>query len=199
MKSANFLLVAFLLPPLFCSAQDKLAASRPVAQATVAPSITDSYVIGASDVITVTVFKEPTLSSSLLVRTDGMISLPLLGDVKAAGKTPLQLADEIAAQLKKYVQDPNVTVILTQMNSKRVFLIGEIGKTGPIEITSGMTVLEAIATAGGLGAYANTKKIYILRVVNGKQQKIPVQYKQALKGDLTRNLLLNPGDTIVVP
>jgi polysaccharide export outer membrane protein len=97
------------------------------------------------------------------------------------------------------VQDPNVTVILTQMNSKRVFLIGEIGKTGPIEMTSGMTVLEAIATAGGLGAYANTKKIYILRVVNGKQQKIPVQYKQALKGDLTRNLLLNPGDTIVVP
>ena len=199
MKSANLLLVAFLLPPLLCPAQDKLAASRPAAQATAAPSITDSYVIGPSDVIAVTVFKEPTLSSSLLVRTDGMISLPLLGDVKAAGKTPLQLADEIAAQLKKYVQDPNVTVTLNQMNSKKVFLIGEIGKTGPIDMTPGMTVLEAIATAGGLGAYANAKKIYILRVEGGKQLKIPVHYKQALKGDLSLNLILNPGDTIVVP
>jgi polysaccharide export outer membrane protein len=128
-----------------------------------------------------------------------MISIPLLGDVKASGKTPLQLADEIAVKLKKYVQDPNVTVILNQMNSKKVFLIGEISKTGPIEMTPGMTLLEAIATAGGLSQYANAKKIYILRSEAGTQQKIPVQYKQALKGDLSLNLILNPGDTIVVP
>jgi polysaccharide export outer membrane protein len=207
MKPASLLIAAFLAPALFCHAQNKAPADQPAAQDAArptasdaaAPAITESYVIGASDVIAVTVFKEPTLSNSLLVRPDGMISIPLLGDVKASGKTPLQLADEIAAKLKKYVQDPNVTVILNQMNSKRVFLIGEIGKTGPIEMTPGMTLLEAIATAGGLNQYANAKKIYILRSEAGTQQKIPVQYKQALKGDLSLNLILNPGDTIVVP
>jgi polysaccharide export outer membrane protein len=161
--------------------------------------MTDSYVIGASDMIAVTVFKEPTLSGSLLVRPDGMISVPLLGDVKAAGKTPLQLADEIAAKLKKYIQDPSVTVVLGQMNSKLVYLMGEIGKTGPIEMTPGMTLLAAIATAGGLTPYANAKKIYILRNEGGKQLKLPVQYKRALKGDSSLNLILSPGDTIVVP
>jgi polysaccharide export outer membrane protein len=128
-----------------------------------------------------------------------MISMPLLGDIKASDKTPLQLAEEIAVKLKKYIQDPNVTVILNQINSKRIFLIGEIGKTGPVEMTPGMTLLQAIATAGGLAPYANAKKIYILRSEAGKQQKIPVQYKQALKGDASLNLILNPGDTIVIP
>jgi polysaccharide export outer membrane protein len=199
MKPASLLVVTFLAPAFFCQAQNKAPADQPAPQATVSPSITETYVIGASDVIAVTVFKEPTLSNTLLVRPDGMISIPLLGDVKASGKTPLQLADEIAVKLKKYVQDPNVTVILNQMNSKKVFLIGEISKTGPIEMTPGMTLLEAIATAGGLSQYANAKKIYILRSEAGTQQKIPVQYKQALKGDLSLNLILNPGDTIVVP
>jgi polysaccharide biosynthesis/export protein len=195
----SILLVVFLAPALFCRAQDKPPAGQPPAQAAAASAITGSYVIGATDVITVSVFKDPTLSNSMPVRPDGMISMPLLGDVKASGRTPLQLANEIETALKKYVQDPNVTVILNQINSKKIFLMGEIGKTGPIEMTPGMTLLEAIATAGGLGPYANTKKIYILRNEAGKQQKIPVHYKQALKGDLSLNLILNPGDTIVVP
>jgi len=125
--------------------------------------------------------------------------MPLLGDVKAAGKTPLQLADEITVKLKKFIQDPNVTIIVNQTNSKKVYLIGEVGKTGPVEMTPDMTLLQAIATAGGLTPYANSRKIYILRSEGGKQQKIPVQYKQALRGDGTLNLALNPGDTIVVP
>jgi polysaccharide export outer membrane protein len=128
-----------------------------------------------------------------------MISIPLLGDVLASGKTPLQLAAEITVKLKKFIQDPNVTVVLSQMNSKKVFLMGEIGRTGPLPMTPGMTLLEAIATAGGLGQYANAKKIYILRTEDGKQQKIPVQYKEALKGDASLNLPLKSGDTIVVP
>jgi polysaccharide export outer membrane protein len=161
--------------------------------------VPDSYVIGELDVVTVTVYKEPTLSSSLLVRSDGMISLPLLGDVKAAGKTPLQLADEVTAKLKKFIQDPNVTVILQGMNSKKVYLIGNVGRTGPMELTPGMTLLQAIATAGGISEYGNAKKMYILRTENGKQKKIPLQYKQALRGDSSVNLTLNPGDTIVVP
>jgi polysaccharide export outer membrane protein len=210
MKPGIILLMAFLAPSLFCLAQDKAPAARdaanPPAQETPKPAApdaakasSDSYVIGATDMLAVSVFKEPTLSSSVLVRSDGMISMPLLGDVQASGKTTLQLADEITAKLKKYVQDPNVTVILNQMNSKKVYLMGEIGHTGPIEMTPGMTLLQAIATGGGLNPYANAKKIYILRVEGGKQLKIPVQYKQALKGDLSLNLILNPGDTIVVP
>ncbi len=211
MKTGSLLIVAFFAPALLSYAQDKTPAapdtaapatqdtSRPAVPSAPALVVPDSYVIGTSDVVTVTVYKEPTLSSSVLVRPDGMISLPLLGDVKADGKTPLQLADDVTAKLKKYVQDPNVTVTLTAMNSKKVYLIGEIGKTGPIDMTSGMTLLQAIATAGGLTPYANTKKIYILRTVGGKQQKIFVHYKQALKGDESFNLPLNPDDTIVVP
>ncbi len=159
----------------------------------------DTYVIGASDILAVTVWKEPTLSGSLLVRPDGMISLPLLGDVKAMGLTPLQLADQIATKLKKYVQDPNVSVVISQIHSKVIYLLGEVTKKGPIEMTSGMTLLEAISSGGGLTDFANTKKIYILRDESGTHQKIPVHYKDALKGNSALNLVLKPGDTIVVP
>lgn len=204
MKSVILFIAAFIAPALFCSAQDKAPVDQPAAHDTAIPdaaksAMTDNYVIGLSDLVVVTVFKEPTLSGSLLVRPDGMITLPLLGDIKASGKTPLQLADEVTTKLKKFIQDPNVTVVLSQMNSKKVYLMGEIGKTGPIDMTPGMTLLQAIATGGGLSQFANAKKMYILRVVDGKQQKIPVQYKQALKGDGSLNLILIPGDTIVVP
>jgi polysaccharide export outer membrane protein len=211
MKPGSLLIAVLLSSALFCHAQDKAPGDRPALPETAAPPApepaapdtakapADSYVIGASDVIAVTVFKEPTLSGSLLVRPDGMISMSLLGDVKASGKTPLQLADEIAVKLKKYVQDPNVTVVLNQNNSKVVYLMGELAKPGPVFMTPGMTLLQAIATGGGLTPYANSKKIYILRNTGGKQEKIPVQYKQALKGDGSLNLTLNPGDTIVVP
>jgi polysaccharide export outer membrane protein len=205
MKTRSFLIVAFFAPALIGFAQDKIPPAPAVSTQTVpvpavtALSVPDSYVIGASDVVSVSVLKEPTLSSSLLVRPDGMISMPLLGDIKAAGKTPLQLAEEITTRLKKFIQDPNVTIILTQMNSKKVYLIGEVAKTGPEEMTPGMTLLQAISTAGGLTQFANAKKIYILRTEGGKQQKIPVQYKQALRGDSSLNLPLNQGDTIVVP
>jgi len=206
MKFGSLLIAAVLSSTILCGAQDKAPADRPSLPETSAPPASDtakapdgSYVIGASDMIAVTVFKEPTVSGTLLVRPDGMISMPLLGDVKASGKTPLELADEIAGKLKKFIQDPNVTVVLNQNNSKIVYMMGEVGKTGPIAMTPGMTLLQAVATAGGLTPYANSKKIYILRNTGGKQEKLPVQYKQALKGDSSLNLVLNPGDTIVVP
>jgi polysaccharide export outer membrane protein len=179
-------------------AADQVPASQTAPPAAVgAPS--NTYVIGPSDVLNITVWKEPTLSSSLLVRPDGMISLPLLGDVLATGLTPLQLADQIASKLKKFVQDPNVSVVVSQIHSKIVYLLGEVGKKGPIEMTPGMTVLEAIGSAGGLTDYANAKKIYILRNEGGRNEKIPVKYKQALKGDRSLDLVLKSGDTIVVP
>ncbi|MGA3344130.1 MAG: polysaccharide biosynthesis/export family protein [Terracidiphilus sp.] len=211
MKPGSILIAVLFSSVLFCYSQDNDAGHQPAAPdsatadtaKTVAPDAAKapagSYVIGASDMIVVTVFKEPTLSGSLLVRPDGMISMSLLGDVKASGKTPLELADEIAAKLKKFVQDPNVTVVLSQNNSKIVYLMGELAKPGPVGMTPGMTLLQAIATGGGLTPYANSKKIYILRNSGGKQEKIPVQYKQALKGDGSLNLALSPGDTIVVP
>jgi polysaccharide export outer membrane protein len=180
------------------AAADQVPASQTAPPAAAgAPS--NTYVIGPSDVLSITVWKEPTLSSSLLVRPDGMISLPLLGDVLATGLTPLQLADQIAGKLKKFVQDPNVSVVVSQIHSKIVYLLGEVGKKGPIEMTPGMTVLEAIGSAGGLTDYANAKKIYILRNEGGKNEKIPVKYKQALKGDRSLDLVLKSGDTIVVP
>jgi polysaccharide export outer membrane protein len=205
MKTGSLLIVIFLASALISPAQDATPSApdavKPAAPTatTTAIAVPDSYVIGASDVIMVSVLKEPTLTSTMLVRPDGMISLPLLGDVKAEGKTPMQLADEITTKLKMFIQDPNVTIILTAMNSKKVYMIGEIGRPGLIELTPGMTLLQAIASAGGLTQYANSRKIYILRAEKGKLQKIPVQYKQALRGNGLLNLTLNPGDTIVVP
>jgi polysaccharide export outer membrane protein len=158
-----------------------------------------TYIIGAEDGLTITVWREPTLSGSFPVRPDGMISLVLLGDVPAAGLTPMQLGKNIEERLKKFIQDPSVAVGVSAVNSKRIFLIGEIGRVGPMALTPGMTPLQAISAAGGLSTFANQKRIYILRGAQGKQVKIPFNYKQALRGDTTQLITLQPGDTIVVP
>jgi polysaccharide export outer membrane protein len=182
-------------------------APAPPAPAATAPAVTPSgpahvdasYVIGPDDVLQVTVWKEQTLSGSFPVRPDGMISMVLLGDVKAAGLTPEQLAANLTAQYKKYVQDPLVTVLVQQVNSQRIFIVGEVGHVGPIPITPGMTPLQAIASAGGLSPYAHKTRIYILRGPQGKQEKIPFNYKTALRGDNSQNIVLLPNDTVVVP
>jgi polysaccharide export outer membrane protein len=205
MKSGSLLMIAILAPGLLCSAQNQGPATTPAtppATATPAPpaaAANDTYVIGGNDVLTVTVWKEPTLSGSVLVRPDGMISIPLVGDIQAAGLTPLRLADQITTRLKKFVQDPNVSVVVSSIHSKLVYLIGEVGKTGPIEMSPDMTLLEAISSAGGLSEFANKKKIYILRDQGGKRERIPVHYKEALAGNRALDLVLKPGDTIVVP
>ena len=155
------------------------------------------YVIGPEDSLQVTVWKEPTLSGTFPVRPDGMISLVLVGDLPAAGRTPMALSTDITLKLKKYIQDPVVTVVVLGVNSQRIFMVGEVGKVGPIMLTPGMTALQAIVTAGGLTQFANTKHIYLLRTVGGKQQKIPFNYKQALQG-INEGVTLLPGDTIVV-
>jgi polysaccharide export outer membrane protein len=156
------------------------------------------YIIGPEDSLQVTVWKEPTLSGNFPVRPDGMISLVLVGDLPAAGLTPMALSNDIATRLKKYIQDPVVTVVVLGVNSQRIFMVGEVGHVGPVMLTPGMTPLQAIVTAGGLSQFANSKRIYILRAVAGKQQKIPFNYKQAVKG-IDEGVSLLPGDTIVVP
>jgi polysaccharide export outer membrane protein len=156
------------------------------------------YIIGPQDSLQVTVWKEPTLSGTVPVRPDGMISMVLVGDLPAAGQTPMALGADISQRLKKYIQDPVVTVVVLGVDSQRIFLVGEVGKVGPLMLTPGMTVLQAIVSAGGLSQFANSKRIYILRKVSGKEQKLPFNYKQALKGD-NQGISLLPGDTIVVP
>jgi polysaccharide export outer membrane protein len=162
---------------------------------------TDSahYIIGPEDNLQITVWKEPTLSGTIPVRPDGMISMVLLGDLPAAGKTPMQLSADIAERLKKYIQDPIVTVVVLGINSQKIFVIGEVGHVGAIALSAGMTPLQAIAAAGGLSPFANSKHIYILRGVGNKRVKIPFNYKQALKGENKQDVSLEPGDTIVVP
>jgi polysaccharide export outer membrane protein len=163
------------------------------------PQVSPSYIIGPDDTLSVSVWKEPDLTATLPVRADGMISLPLLNDVQAAGLTPMQLAASITDKLKKFVSDPRVTIIVTQMNSQRVYVTGEVMHSGAMNLTPDMTVLQALATAG-FSQFANTKGIYVLRNENGTQKRFPVNYKKLIKGEGNdQNIALKPGDTIVVP
>ena len=158
-----------------------------------------SYVIGVDDVLLISVWKEPDLTATLPVRSDGMISVTLLDDVRAAGLTPMQLAAVLKEKLKSYVTSPRITVVVTQTNSHRIYMLGEVLHTGPISLVHKMTVLQALATAG-FNEFANTKAIYILRSRDGKEEKIPFNYKQAIKGEAgSQNIFLQPGDMIIVP
>jgi len=157
------------------------------------------YVIGPDDTLHISVWKEPDLSGTLPVRPDGKISLPLLDDVTAAGLTPLELKASITQKLKKYVDDPRVTVVVTAMNSQRIFVTGEVLHSGAVPLLPGMTVLQALASAG-FTQFADVKRIYVLRTENGRPVKHPFNYKDVVKGRRSNeNILLKPGDTVVVP
>ena len=160
-----------------------------------------NYVIKPQDLIDVSVWKEPDLSRAAVpVRPDGKISLPLVNDVQAAGLTPAQLSAQITSGLTKYMTNPQVTVIVTQINSQRVYILGEVIRAGSYELLPDMNVLQALSDAGGFTAFANSKKIYVLRQDNGKQQKIPFNYKDVISGkDPGQNIALKAGDTIIVP
>jgi len=159
-----------------------------------------SYKIGAQDVLNISVWKEPDLTQTVPVRPDGKISMPLLNDVQAAGLTPTELRDHIAEALKKYVTDPVVTVIVTQINSERVYITGEVTHPGAFPLVPGMTILQALSSTGGFTNFANTKKIYMFRMVNGKRVDFPFNYKDVIHGKkLDENVVLQAGDTIVVP
>jgi polysaccharide export outer membrane protein len=189
--------------PAASSASDKTASDKAASDKTTTAASTSQagpeYVIGPEDALHIAVWREADLTASLPVRPDGKISLPLLDDVQAAGLTPKQLADSITEKLKKYVADPRVTVVVTQINSKRIYLVGEVLHVGATPMLPNMTVLQALSSAG-LNQFANTKRIYVLRTENGKQQKLPVNYRKLVKGEqIEQNYLLQPGDTIVVP
>lgn len=192
---AMFLGFVLIVGLLSASAQNP----EPSGSGTAASQVPSTYVIGPDDVLYISVWKEPDLTNTLPVRPDGMVSMPLLHDVQAAGLTPTQLSDSITEKLKKYITDPHVTVVVTQMNSQRIYVMGEVQHTGAMNLLPGMTVLQALAAAG-FTQFANTKGIYILRDEHGTQRKIPVDYKKLVKGeDINQNIVLKPRDTIVVP
>lgn len=159
------------------------------------------YKIGPQDVLRVDVWKEPDISRPTIpVRPDGKISLPLLNDVQAAGLTTMQLAGVIREGLTKYITSPQVTVTVTEINSRRVYCNGEVLKPGALLLIPNMTALQAISSCGGFTQFAKLKGIYILRNENGKQKQYPFNYKDVIKGKKPEdNILLQPGDVIVVP
>ena len=178
------------------------AASAPNSDSSSAPKAHDnSFVIGNDDVLAISVWKEPEISRSIPVRSDGRISLPLVGEVQAAGQTPLKLEQEIAARLKSYIDEPEVTVIVQQINSQKFNILGMVSRPGSFPIASASTVLDAIALAGGFRDFAKQKSIYVLRQnPDGTQTRIPFNYKQVVKGqNPAQNIKLQPRDTIVVP
>jgi polysaccharide export outer membrane protein len=180
------------------AAQPPAADALPPRVANVRP---DTYIIGADDVLAINVWKEPEISKTVPVRPDGMISLPLLGEIKARGLTPVQLEDQISDSLKKIMSDPQVTVIVNQVNSLTFNIMGQVARPGYFPITRPMTVLDAIALCGGFRDFAKQKKIYVLRTgPDGKQERLKFNYKQVINGkNMAQNIQLQPHDTLVVP
>jgi polysaccharide biosynthesis/export protein len=178
------------------AAKSAPARPQPVAQAA---AITDaSYKIGPQDALRVDVWKETEISRSVPVRPDGKISLPLLNDVQAAGLTAMELANTITEGLKKFINNPQVTVSVAEINSRRVYVTGEVTRPGAYPLLPNMTALQALTSAGGFTQFSNPKKIYVLRNESGKQVKHPFNYKSVLDGKQD-DIPLLPGDTIVVP
>ena len=211
-KSPAILMGAFLALSIGASVQarqEQVAdASKPKASttsaATASPAVVSAtdpdYKIGPQDVLRIDVWKENEISRITPVRPDGRISLPLLNDVQAAGLTPTQLAGVIADGLKKYITNPQVTVGVTEINSRRVYVTGEVTKPGAFPLQGNMTVLQALTSSGGFTQFAKTKGIYVLRTEDNKQVKHPFNYKDVVKGKHPElNIVLQPGDVIVVP
>lgn len=161
----------------------------------------DSYVIGNDDVLAISVWNEPNLTKSIPVRSDGKISLPLAGEVQAAGKTPLQLEQNLTEKLKNFITAPEVNVIVQQVNSRKFNILGEVGKPGSYPLTANTTIVDAIAAAGGFRDFAKKTGVYVLRkTADGRQTRSNFNYKNFIKGkDTDQNIKLEPDDTIIVP
>ena len=195
-----------VVAPAFAQAPTPTAQSMPASAATAAaPRVTDpvvppGYIIGTDDLLSIVYWKDKDMSADAQVRPDGKIALPLINEVHAAGLTPDQLRERILEESKKYMEDANITVVVRQINSRKVFITGEVNKPGPYPLTSATTVMQLIASAGGLREYADSKKIIIMRNDGGKQISLKFNYKDVTSGkNLQQNIELKPGDTVVVP
>jgi polysaccharide export outer membrane protein len=158
------------------------------------------YVIGLQDVLSIVFWHEKEMSSDVTVRPDGKISLPLVNEIQAAGYTPEQLRAKINEVASKFVQDPNASVVVKEIRSRNVFITGAVNKPGTIPLMTDMNVLQLIALAGGLQEYSDSKNILIIRTENGKQQYFKFNYKDIVnQKHVEQNIILKPGDTVVVP
>jgi polysaccharide export outer membrane protein len=198
------LVIAGVVPALgqAPSAQKPAGAAPPQAAAAAAAGVTPpaGYLIGPDDALSIVYWREKELSADVIVRPDGMISLPLLNDVRAEGLTPEQLRANLTTAASKFVEEPTVTVVVKAINSRKVFVTGSVAKAGPYPLNGQTTVLQLLATAGGLTEYANKKKIMILRTEGGKSVALPFNYEEVMAGKrLQQNIELKPGDTVVVP
>lgn len=190
----------FLLTLSAHAQQLRDAPSEPTQPLATSPITDPTYIIGPQDTLSVNVWKEPELSENVQVRPDGKVSIPLLDDVQAAGLTAMKLSGDITAGLKKYVTAPRVTVLVTGINSRRFYVLGEVVHAGAFTLLPDMNVLQAISDAGGLTPFANGKKIYVLRNESGRQIKYPFNYNKVVKGQNSQdNFSLVSGDTVVVP
>jgi polysaccharide export outer membrane protein len=178
----------------------KDAKSQATPSAAQAAAQDPAYKIGAQDVLRIDVWREDQLTRTVPVRPDGKITLPLLNDVQAVGLTPTELAGVIRDGLKKYVTNPQVTVSVSEINSRRIYVTGEVTKAGAYQLLPHMTVLQALSGSGGFTAFARVKNIYVLRTENGKPVKVPFNYKEAIAGkNPEQNIELQSGDVVVVP
>ena len=159
-----------------------------------------SYIIGPMDVLEIQVWKEPDFSRKLLVRPDGQITLPLIGDIQASGLSTLGLKTLVSKKLRNFIDNPEVTVILIESHSKNFYIIGKVNQPGTYPLSTDMTVLQALSVAGGLAEWADKNSIRIIRRLSGKEEIIKFNYKKVISGKkLEQNILLKPNDTIIVP
>ena len=174
-------------------------AAKPAAQGPSVP-VESGFTIGPEDVLGVIVWREADVSADVTVRPDGMITLPLIRDVRAAGLTPTELADRLQQALREFLTEPSVTVVVRQMNSRKVFITGEVARPGAYALATSMTVMQLIAVAGGLTEFAESKSISVMRVEGGQTKTFPFDYKNVANGKKpAQNIALKPGDTVVVP
>ena len=173
-------------------------ATPPVLSAGVKPPA--DYVIGVADDLEIVYWQDKNMSGAVTVRPDGNISLPLVNDIQAAGLTPDELRQQVATAASKFVEDPTVSVVVKAINSRKVYVMGQVGKPGPYPLMDSTTVLQMLATAGGLSEYAKAEKITVVRRENGKETPHKFNYKNVSEGkSLQQNIELKPGDTIIVP
>jgi polysaccharide export outer membrane protein len=201
MKKISFISIVLLLVSGSIALAQTSAAQQAAPRSASGVAANDTtYIIGTEDMIAISVWKEPDFSVTVPVRPDGKVSLALVGDVPAAGKTPAHLSDDVATALKKYLESPRVTVTVTAINSRNYFVLGEVNHPGKFPLQGEMSALQAVSASGGLTQFANSKKIYILRNEGGRQSRIPFNYKAALRGDTTAaGLMIKSNDTIVIP
>jgi polysaccharide export outer membrane protein len=179
------------------SSPDPAPAAAPPATGVALPP---AYVIGPSDVLSIVFWRDKDMSADVVVRPDGRISLPLLNEVDAAGLTPEQLRTRLMSAAAKFVEEPNATVVVKEIHSRKVFITGNVAKPGTFDLAGDMTVLQLIALAGGLQEYADASHIVVLRMDGGRQQSLHFNYKDVIKQKhVEQNILLKPGDTVVVP